>query len=124
MPDLAWPDRRADVVAAQRRLADISPSDAGRWPDLANVVHWLVDDTSWDDRPSAQDIGLLLDDKAEAGAISVTVTALLEVLQDLGPVRPDEEYLHHARWPTVSAAAARAYDTLTRSTGQQPAQDG
>jgi hypothetical protein len=45
---------------------------------LANVVRWLVDDTSWDDRLQAQDIGPLLRDEAEVDSISVTVAALLK----------------------------------------------
>ena len=76
--DVEWPDRRADVLAALDCLASAPPELSGdeadpRWADLTNAVHWLVDDTWWDQRDPRADIGLILANESEADATRAVV---------------------------------------------------
>ena len=114
--DVAYPDRRDDVVAALERLAAIDRSTVSDWPDLTNSVHWLVDDTFWDVRPASSDIGTILRSQAEADAVTAVIEPLIAVLEDLDPAAEDLSYLAHPRWADVPRSAANACDLL-RSAG-------
>ena len=110
----AWKDRRLDVIAALDRLATITLANANDGPDLSSAVHWLVDDTFWDQHSPAEEIGLLVRDQAEADAVTTVLDPLLSVLDELGPIRADKEFLQHPLWPEVARSAADARDRLTR----------
>jgi hypothetical protein len=117
MTGVAWPERRADVVAALDTLASFARRRAAEprpWPDLGDAVQWLVDETWWDERDPAQDIGLLLRDTDEATAIGAVLAPLLAMLDALGPTAPDSDYLAHPRWRETATAAARARRLLAR----------
>lgn len=81
-------------------------------PSLTDAVHWLIDDTWLDTKSSAEQVGRLFVDTAEAAAVDAAVSALLVVLDALGPVRPDSEYLVHPNWPAVIDASRFALATL------------
>ncbi|GAB3911837.1 hypothetical protein GCM10029964_118580 [Kibdelosporangium lantanae] len=119
---VGWSGRRDDIVEALDALATITPDSPPRWPDFTNAIHWLVDDTSWDRYQELGDerfnpaayVGPLLRDDHEVDVITAVLDPLLAVLRDLGPVRPDAEYLAHPRWPEVAATAAVAHQVLRR----------
>ncbi|MGC4893878.1 SCO4402 family protein [Micromonospora sp. DT31] len=116
MTTIAWPDRRADVVAALSVLAALRPHARTSWPGLTEAVHWLVDDTFWDQRSPVADIGTILGDADEADAITATLEPLSAVLDELGPTAADDDYLTHPRWREVAHAAADARHLLTAGT--------
>ncbi|MFD1046221.1 hypothetical protein ACFQ1S_11955 [Kibdelosporangium lantanae] len=111
---VGWSGRRDDIVEALDALATITPDSPPRWPDFTNAIHWLVDDTSWDRYQELGDerfnpaayVGPLLRDDHEVDVITAVLDPLLAVLRDLGPVRPDAEYLArsstHAGWTSSS----------------------
>lgn len=112
---IAWPGRRADVVAGLEVLAAEPPPAAGardrRWPPLTDAVHWVVDDTWWDQRPPADDIGTILRDRAEADALAAVVAVLVGVLDEVGP-DDDAAVFAHPRWAEVRRAAVAALDLV------------
>lgn len=76
--DVAWSDRREDVLSALRVLAAEPPvldneSRDTRRPDLTNAVHWLIDDTSWDLQDPVTSIGTILRNGHEADAVREVV---------------------------------------------------
>ena len=117
MADVARDSQRADVIEALRVLSD--SDHQARWlrgeatsPSLTDAVHWLVDDT-WLDTKSA--IALVPDvfaDAEEAAAVDAAVTALIIVLDALGPMQPDREYLEHPGWRDVVSASRQALALL------------
>jgi hypothetical protein len=112
--ELGAPGLRAGLVEALDALMMLTPQTVGRWPGLTEAVHWLVDDTWWDQRDVAESIGWMVRDEQEVAVIRAVLDPLLAVLDDLGPLEPDSEYLRHRRWPDVRDAAANAHRTLTR----------
>ena len=114
MGSVEFPDWRADVAAGLARLAQITPRDLGEWPDLSNAIHWVVDDTWWDHRSPRGDVSLLLTDQDEAAAVEAVLDPLLKILDELGPVAPDVDYVQHPSWPLVAAAALKAQQLLER----------
>jgi hypothetical protein len=113
------PERRADVVAALTTLATLRqtmkrPDVTEAWPGLGEAVHWLVDDTWWDARDPADDVGTLLRDADEAAAVSAVLAPLLEILDEVGPTARDAEFVAHRRWHETAIAASRARKLLTR----------
>jgi hypothetical protein len=123
---VAWSGWREDVKNALQRLSDRNLQDrywhsGVRVPgDLTDAVHWLIDDTWWDHRPAHESIPLVLRDKAEADSVQRTVTALLRVLEDLGPVARTHDYLGHHEWHEVLTTARAAYLLLARNDGEEP----
>nr|WP_225954421.1 hypothetical protein [Kibdelosporangium phytohabitans] len=85
----------------------------------------MVDDTFWDlyyeegneQFNPANSIGRILRDHHEVDVIAAALDPLLAVLGDLGPVRPDPEYLAHPRWPDVAVTAAAAHLVLRGGDG-------
>jgi hypothetical protein len=116
MTELESPGTRSGIIEALDVLATVTPEDTERWPDLTAAVHWLVDDTLWDQFDVAESIGWTLRDEQEVAAIRAVLDPLLAVLDALGPLAPDPSYLRHRSWPDVRAAAGNAHRVLTRST--------
>lgn len=105
-----WPNRREDVLNALDILA-APPVDSARkeeWPGLTDAVHWLVDDTFWDMRDPAEDIGELLVDEHEAAAVREVVRRLVAVSGRQGPTAPDQAWFDDPGWPMVRKMARRA----------------
>lgn len=107
-----FPHRREDVLNGLEALSDEPVTDGSghdpRWPDLRNAVHWVVDDTAWDDRPAASDVGTLLVDHAEAEAVAAVVSLVVRVSQRQGPTGTDVSWFADAEWPQVREAAKQA----------------
>lgn len=119
--DVEWPDRRADVLAALDCLASAPPGLSGdeadpRWPDLTNAVHWLVDDTWWDQRDPVADMGLILANESEADAIRAAVAALLTVARRTGATAADRVWFGDPSWGVVRELSARAGQILRSTT--------
>lgn len=113
MTAITWPDRRGDVVNALSILAALRPHETPSWPGLTEAVHWLIDDTFWDQHRPHHDVGTILADTAEADAITATLAPLSAILDELGPVADDDDYLAHPRWPEVTRAATDAHHLMT-----------
>jgi hypothetical protein len=108
---------REDVVAALEVLADRDAHgrwlDGGRtWPGLADAVHWLVDDTGWDGRPAADDVGTVLRTDDEAAAVQTVVDRLRALVDELEPTDDDARYVSHPGWAGVVEAGERALRVL------------
>jgi hypothetical protein len=104
-----WPFRRQDVLNALDILSTTPgvPKDGSApWPTMTDAVHWLVDDTFWDVRDPAEDIGSLLLDEHEAAAIRGVVAAVVAVSER--PTPPDQEWFDDPGWPVVRKLARRA----------------
>ncbi|WP_051972567.1 SCO4402 family protein [Amycolatopsis japonica] len=115
--DVEWPERREDVLAALRVLAAEPPvlDGAGRdtrWPDLANAVHWLVDDTPWDVVDPATSIGTILRDGHEGDAIREVVAAVVAVSDRQGPTSSDAAWFGDSGWSEVRRLATQALTCL------------
>ena len=114
-----WPDRRADVLAGLDVLAAApvasDPGLDGRWPDLTNAVHWVVDDTFWDRQDPAASIGTLLISAEEAEAVAAVVREVVSVSDRQGPEASDRAWLDDEAWPRVRAAAEQALSIMRRS---------
>ena len=111
--DVRYPGLRGEVIDALELFTVLSPQNVGqRVGDLTNAIHGLVDDTFWDMRDPSEDIGYRLRDGEEVAAINAVLEPLLVVTGELGPVRPDVEYLRHRRWPDVVAGAGAAHRLL------------
>ncbi|GIF47199.1 hypothetical protein DFJ67_7177 [Asanoa ferruginea] len=89
MATIAWPDRRADIIAGLAVLVTLRAHSLMPWPGLTEAVHWLVDDTHWDQLPPLRDIGTILASASEADATTETIQPLLAILDELGPAEPD-----------------------------------
>jgi len=123
MTTIAWPDRRADIINALSVLATLRPHRTTSWPGLTEAVHWLVDDTFWDQHHPRNEIGTVLADADEATAITATLEPLSAILDELGPTAADDDYLTHPRWHEVTHAAADAHRLMTgRTAGDPPLQ--
>ncbi|MGC4896964.1 SCO4402 family protein [Micromonospora sp. DT31] len=120
MSTVAWPDRRADIVNALHVLATLRPYEPTTWPGLSEAVHWLIDDTFWDQRHPRDDIGTILTGAGEADAISATLEPLSAVLDELGPTASDDDYLTHPRWHEVTHAATGTHQLMTGETPTRP----
>jgi hypothetical protein len=115
--EIAWADRRSDVLNALDVLASEPPSLTSdqsdpRWPDLTNSVHWLVDDTSWDHNNPRESIGTLLRDDNEANAVEQLVNAIVTVSERQGPTASDAQWFRDTDWRQVRRLAAQAAATL------------
>jgi hypothetical protein len=115
-----WPDRRADVLAGLETLAAEPPglredgSDP-RIPGLTNAVHWVVDDTGWDNRAPAEFIGTVLVDEAEASAVARVVREIVTVSERQAPEGSDHAWFTDEAWPRVREAAAEAAALMRRN---------
>ncbi len=108
-----WPGPRGDLVNALQLLCDTDLHDRWRagektWPDFTEAVHWLIDDTWLDHGPALERIPELLANQDEAMAIDQAASALIGLLDDLGPHTPDSAYLVHPGWPEVVRTACAA----------------
>lgn len=113
-----WPDMRENVIAGLEVLAAPVPALSAdgvdqRWPDLTNAVHWVVDDTWWDQHDATESIGTLLEDSDEAAAISAVVAAVVGVA-DRRATASDNEWFSDSEWPTVQELAAFALNLMRR----------
>jgi hypothetical protein len=116
--EVQWIGRRLDVIDALEALATLPTADPAPRPDLHDAVHWLVDDTWWDQHPPAEEIGFILRDQREAIAIEEAIMPLLAVLDELKPGASDNEIsdaacFDHRDCPKVRSAAGRAYRLLS-----------
>lgn len=115
--NVAWPERREDVISALRVLAAERPAldGAGRdthFPDLTNAVHWLVDDTSWDSEDPVTSVGTILRNGVEAGAIRAVVAAVVGVSDRQSAVAADAAWFGDDDWSEVRRLAAEALACL------------
>lgn len=112
-----WPDRRQDVLNALDILskAGASADEADMWPTTTDAVHWLVDDTFWDVRDPAEDIGALLANDEEAAAIRGVVACVVAVSEGQGPTASDQAWFEDPQWPNVRDSATRAAKTMRSS---------
>ena len=115
--NVAWPERREDVVAALRVLAAEPPALAGvdrdpRFPDLTNAVHWLVDDTAWDSADPVASVGTILRDGAEAEVVRAVVVAVVAVSDRQGAAASDAAWFGDRGWCEVRQLAAEALTCL------------
>ncbi len=106
------------MVEALRLLADSDLRERwirgeSTWPSLTEAVHWLVDDTGLGERSASSLIPQMLANMAEADAVDHAVAALLVVLDALGPLAADREYVVHPAWPDVADASREALNALT-----------
>ena len=113
----AW-SQRADVKEALRLLADPVPAlDDGhdvRWPNLTDAIHWLIDDTGWDESKPGLDVGRrILRTTEEATVVSDLVAAVMIVHDRQGPTAPDAAWFSDAEWPSVQELARSAYDVFS-----------
>jgi hypothetical protein len=111
--EIAWPDRRSDVLNALDALASGPPpltSDGSdpRWPDLTNAVHWLVDDTWWDHNNPRESIGKVLRNDNEAHAVEQVVKVVVTVSERQGSTASDAQWFGDPDWPEVRKLAAQA----------------
>ncbi|MEU1687864.1 hypothetical protein [Micromonospora sp. NPDC005707] len=120
MTTIAWPGRRADIIDALAVLATLRPPAPTSWPGLTDAVHWLIDDTFWDQRQPGSDIGTILGSAEEADAITATLHPLTAILDELGPTAADDEYLTHPRWHEVIHTATHAHQLMTSQTPARP----
>lgn len=118
---VTWPNRRQDVQAGLDLLAAPPEVDENgrdqRWPDLTNAVHWVVDDTGWDLRPTADDVGTLLFDANEAEALAAVVSLVIDVSRRQGATTSDADWFADADWPKVQRAAKQAAALLRANDG-------
>ncbi|MEV0000693.1 hypothetical protein AB0H28_00195 [Micromonospora sp. NPDC050980] len=117
---IAWPGRRADIITALALLATLRPHALTSWPGLTEAVHWLLDDTFWDQCRPHGDIGTILASAEEADAITATLGPLSVILDELGPAAADDDYLTHPGWREVTHAAIHAHQLMTGQTPTQP----
>lgn len=115
--DVEWPDRREDVLNALDTLAAEPPTLSGdeldpRWLDLTNAVHWLVDDTFWDQQDPRESIGTLLRSDTEAVAVEAVVGAIVAVSERQTPGSPDADWFADPDWARVRTLAAQAAATF------------
>ena len=115
--DVEWPDRRRDALEALELLESeppLLPSNGSdpRWPDLANAVHWLVDDTVWDQIDPTESIGEILRTGTEATAIRVVVSAVIDVAKRQGPAAPDSSWFGDPGWQRVRELARVAIEAM------------
>jgi hypothetical protein len=111
--NVAFPDWRADVLAALTFLAsepplpgDVLPEAAA--PDLDSAVHWLVDDTFWDVHDATESIGTILRGPEEASAVNGLVAAVLAVADRHGNDASDATWFSDPDWVHVRALATFA----------------
>ncbi|WET81619.1 hypothetical protein P3102_10580 [Amycolatopsis sp. QT-25] len=115
--DVAWPERREDVIAALGVLAAERPALNGagpdtRFPDLTSAVHWLVDDTPWDLVDPVTSVGTILRNGDEADVIRAVVTAVVAVSDCQGAAASDVAWFADSGWCEVRRLAAEALTCL------------
>ncbi|WP_199725726.1 hypothetical protein [Nocardiopsis sp. Huas11] len=114
--EITWPERRQDVLNALDVLAaEVHRAESDRnqtTPTLTDAVHWLIDDTFWDVRDPAEDIGALLLDEHEANAIRSVVASVEVIARRQGTTASDALWFDDPEWPLVTSRAARAASEL------------
>ena len=106
-----------DTLAAEPPILNEHGSDP-RWPDLTNAVHWVVDDTWWDDEDPSDSIGSILVDEEEAEAMRAVVREIVGVSERQAVAgSSDRAWLGDDRWPHVRAAARDAAALIRRNDG-------
>ena len=115
--DVAWSERREDVISALGVLAAERPTLDGagrdtRFPDLTNAVHWLVDDTAWDSEDPVTSVGTILRNSVEADAIRSVVAAVVAVSDRQGAAAADAAWFGDGDWREVRRLAAEALACL------------
>jgi hypothetical protein len=113
---------RPDVIAALEVLTDRRTHDRWlhgeqTWPDLRNAIHWLIDDTWWDQHPALDDVGPVLRSTDEALAIQHAVDLLCALIDDIEPTDHDATYVTHPTWATCVDACERALRATQKSAG-------
>jgi hypothetical protein len=123
-----WANRRVDVIEGLRHLAAEPVVDADgndpRWPDLRNAIHWVVDDTFWDQHHPREDIGLLVEDEEEA-QLAHELVAALDRMEEMRPgPRSDQAWFEDPAWPDVRRCAEALLSTMERSESEGDQSDG
>jgi hypothetical protein len=83
---------------------------------LDNAVHWVVDDTWWDERDPLASIGEILRDAEEAEAVRRVVAEVVGVSSRQSSA--DADWFGDPRWPEVRESAAEAAALLRRPSGR------
>jgi hypothetical protein len=124
---IKYPEMREELIFNIRTLADVvyqqrvwinheRPKEKYE-NEFSYAVHFILDDMALDIYPR-QAIGAILSDETELLILQEVVTAISEVLKDVGHNASDEEYICSRQWPEVVSAAKRAYRMLTG--GKEP----
>jgi hypothetical protein len=111
--------QRLDVLEALDFLStSVPPLGADgrdhRWPNLTEAVHWLIDDTGWDTRDPAEDVGRILQSGTEADAIRDVVAAVMGVHDRQGAEATDAAWYGDPAWTEVRRLASIAAEVLER----------
>jgi hypothetical protein len=82
---------------------------------LTEAVHWLIDDTGWDDRDPELDVGRIVRTSEEASIIRQVVSAVMAVHDRHGPTASDAVWYGDAGWLRVQELASLAGERLDAS---------
>lgn len=119
--DLRCPRQRQDILAGLEALAaEPAVDERGmdpRWPNLDNAVHWVVDDTGWDQNDPSKSVGDWLVDEGEAEAVALVVSLIRELSDRHGAEAVDADWFSDPTWPQVKDAATRAVAAMRRNGG-------
>jgi hypothetical protein len=113
--ELKLPEMRQNFIGGLEVFTEEPPHPRGQLPGSTKAVHWFIDDTFWDVYPTSDDIGMTLwnEAEAEAEAVSIVVSGILAILEDVGGASSkDSKYFKHRQAPAVRAAARDALDLL------------
>ncbi len=112
--ELRYPWQRAELLAYLEELA--APDPRPQWAaDLQRglisgvdqVIHFFFDDHQFDETA----VGVSLLDLTEVGFVQSVMHELDKIIEDL-PKGGDNEYIAHARWPAVTAAALAVHGAM------------
>lgn len=111
---LRYPWQRAELLCYLEELTVPDPRERwaadgreGRISGIDEVIHFFFDDHDFDQG----DIGASLFDIAEVALVQSIKSELDWIIQQL-PHGGDDEYVTHAHWPAVTAAAVAAHGAL------------
>ena len=99
------------VLAAPAPALTPDAMDPRAW-NLTESVHALVDDTFWDMRDPADDVGSILSDMGEVEAIRAAVSALRAIADRQGPDATDLQWFTDSKWQSVQTSAASALKAM------------
>ena len=112
--DLAHPHIRSELLAHLEDLSTVDPR--GRWRidrarglvvGVNQAIHFFFDDNVFSDA----EIGMSLLNADEVVLIDAVKSALDPIIDRI-PYGSDDDFIAHPLWPTVTKAAAVAYDAI------------
>lgn len=75
-------------------------------------MHWLVDDTSWDDHDPSQSVGTIRETAEEAAAVQRVVELIVAVSRRQGATSSDVKLFTDEAWAEVQREAVVAAQLL------------